>query len=256
MSVKIRKSLVASALIGAFALAGGNAVADPLNDLHKAERKIHKAAANSQSKINNISEQTQELAAEYYAVVDERENLKVYNDHVARLVADQQSEINSLDKQINEIETTKKNVIPMMYKMIDTLENFVKADIPILVEERTARIEMLRDLMSRAKVTTSEKYRQVLDAYQIEKDYGSMLRAWQGTLDLNGNDMTVDFVHYGRIAFIAQSLDQKNAWVWNNGTRSWESLSDEYLRPVTQAIRMARKQAAPSLIKLPVFAAE
>ncbi|WP_199608868.1 DUF3450 domain-containing protein [Flocculibacter collagenilyticus] len=256
MSVRIRKSLVATALVGAFALVGGNAVADPLNELHKAEIKIHKAAAKSQSKINGIYEQTQEIVAEYRAVVDEMENLKVYNDHVARLVADQQSEIDSLNSQITEIETTKKTVIPMMYKMIDTLEEFVEADIPILQEERASRIELLRETMSRAKVTTSEKYRQVLEAYQIEKDYGSMLRAWQGTLNYEGTDITVDFVHYGRVAFVAQSLDQKNSWVWNNNSRSWEKLDEEYNRSVTQAIKVARKQAAATLIKLPILAAE
>ena len=47
----------------------------------------------------------------------------------------------------------------------------------------------------------------------------------------------------------------KNAWVWNNEERSWEALGDEYLKPVTDAVRMARKQLPLDLAKLPVFAA-
>lgn len=256
MSVKIRKSLIASAMIGALAFAGSNAVADPLEDLHKVEKEIHKAGAKSQVKIDKIYEQGQVLISEYRGVVDETENLKVYNDYVNGLVQSQQAEIDSLNGQIREIENTKKNVVPLMYKMIDTLEEFVKADVPIKLDERLERVERLRENMSRADITVSERYRQVLEAYQIEKDYGSMTAAWQGKLNYNGTDITVDFVQFGRIAYIAQSLDMKNAWVWDNNAKDWKKLDEIYLRDVSKAIRVARGQSAPELVKLPIFAAE
>ncbi len=256
MSVKIRKSLIVSAMAGALAFIGSNAVAEPLEDLHKVENQIHKAGAKSQEKINNTYEQGQVLVGEYRGVVDETENLKVYNDYVAGLVRSQQADIDSLNGQIQEIENTKKNVVPLMFKMIDTLEAFVKADIPIKKEERLARVATLRDNMSRADITVSERYRQVLEAYQIEKDYGSLTQAWQDTLNVDGRERTVDFVQFGRIAFLAQSLDMKNAWVWDNNNGDWKKLDDSYLRSVSRAIRVARGQSAPELVKLPIFAAE
>ncbi|PHQ93687.1 MAG: hypothetical protein COB48_07490, partial [Pseudoalteromonas sp.] len=54
MSVKIRKSLVATALVGAFAFASSNVIADPLNDVQKAGQTIQKAAVKSQTKIDNV----------------------------------------------------------------------------------------------------------------------------------------------------------------------------------------------------------
>ena len=48
----------------------------------------------------------------------------------------------------------------------------------------------------------------------------------------------------------------KNAWVWNNTSGSWDALGEEYLKPVTTLIRMARKQASFDLVKLPIFGAE
>lgn len=254
MSKVSKKSLIASAVAGLMCFAGPSA-ADPLNDLHKAERRIHVDAAKSQNKIGNIFEQTQELLADYRAVVDEYENLKVYNDHVARLVADQQASIDSFNRQINEIETTKQGVVPLMYKMLDTLEQFVDLDVPIAVEERKARVERVREVMTQSNVSTSEQFRQVLEAYEIENDYGSMFRAYKGEMEFQGQKITVDFVHMGRVIFMAQTLDLKNAWVWNNNERVWEQLGDEYLDSVTKAIRMARKQTAYDLIKVPVFAA-
>ncbi len=253
---KMKLSLVASALVGAVTFAGSAVAADPLEQLQAAEIKINKAAAKSQTKINRIQEQTTEMALEYRDVVDTTEINKVYNDHVAKLVAAQNAEIASLEGQIAEIENTKRNIVPLMYRMIDMLEQFVAADIPIKLERRTARVERLREVMVNPNVSTSEKYRQVLEAYEIEKDYGTAVEAWEATETFDGQEITADFVHVGRIALIAQSKDLKNAWVWDNNTRSWTKLSDEYLKDITKTIRMARKQAPLDLIKLPIFAAE
>ncbi|ATC95293.1 DUF3450 domain-containing protein [Pseudoalteromonas tunicata] len=256
MSVKIRKSLVATALVGAFAFASNSVMADPLNELHKAEDVIHKAAVKSQAKVDNTFDQTQELISEFRLVVDEREILKVYNDHVANLVADQNAGIESFNRQIATIDKTKQNVVPLMYRMIDTLEQFIKADVPFETEKRLDRVTRLRETMINSSVTTSEKYRQVLEAYLIEKDYSSIVASGQGSLKLDGREITVDFGRVGRVAYVAQSLDMKHAWVWNNTTKSWDALGEEYLKPVKELIRMSRKQASFDLVKLPIFGAE
>ncbi|TRX57232.1 DUF3450 domain-containing protein [Thalassomonas sp. M1454] len=256
MSKISKKSLIATTIIGTLALAGSNiASATSLNDLHKGEATIMKASSKSQEKINNIYEQSQELLAEYRQVVDETENLKVYNDHVQRLVNDQQAGIDSLQRQIGTIENTKKGVVPLMYKMIASLEEFIAADIPVNLADRTERIDRLKDVMSRQGISVAEQFRLVLEAYDIETGYGSMFGAYQGELEFEGQKITVDFVHMGRTVLVAQSLDLKNAWIWDNDSRSWLALGDEYLSPTTKAVRMARKQTAPDLIKLPVYAA-
>ena len=256
MSVKIRKSLVASALVGAVALTSSNVMADPLKDIHNVEGQTIKAAQKSQNKIDNVFEQTVELKAEYDTTINQSEILKVYNDHLARLVADQNAGIESLNKQIKEIDTTKRNVVPLMYRMIDTLEQFIKADVPFDTEKRLDRVEKLRELMTNSSVTTSEKYRQVLEAYLTEKDYSTVVTATQGAIKIEGRDITVDFGRVGRIAYVAQSLDLKNAWVWNNTTKQWDKLEESYISSITDLIRMARKQKAYDIVSLPIFGAE
>lgn len=252
---KIRKSLVASALAGTFVLSGG-AFATDLKDLHQESNQIQRAAVQSQEKINTIYEQTQELLGEYRQVVDQTENLKVYNDFLATLVADQQRQVDGFQRQINGLEDTRKGTVPLMFRMIDALEEFVKADIPLRTERRLERVEKLREVMGRSDVQLSEQYRQILEAYSIEVGYGSELASFQGNLALNGQDITVDFVHIGRLALIAQSLDGKSAWVWNKQTSNWESLPDSYLNSVTQFIKMARREATLEMDRVPLFAAE
>ena len=119
MSKVNKKSLIASAIVGALALAGSNiAAADALTDLQKAEASIFKDAAKSQKKIDSIYEQTVDLLGEYRNVVDEAEVLKGYNDHVQRMVNSQKENIASLQEQIDGIDKIKQGVVPLMYKMI------------------------------------------------------------------------------------------------------------------------------------------
>jgi hypothetical protein len=252
---KIRKSLVATALAGTFALSA-NVLATDLKALHQEGSQIQRAAVQSQEKINNIYEQSQELLGEYRQVVDQTENLKVYNDFLATLVADQQRQINSIQRQINGLEDTRKGTVPLMFRMIDALEQFVKADIPLRTERRLERVEKLRELMGRSDVQLSEQYRQILEAYSIEVDYGSVVDAFQGTLQLNGQEITVDFVHVGRLALMALSLDGNSGWVWNKETSSWEELPGSYLTSVSQFIKMARREATLEMDRVPLIAAE
>jgi hypothetical protein len=256
MSKLSKKSLIASTIIGAIALTASNiASADALSDLQKAEAKIFKASVKSQNKINSIYEQTADLLGEYRNTVDEGDVLRGYNDHVQRMVDDQMKNIASFQKQIDGVDKVKQGVVPLMYKMIETLEKFVSLDIPMNIDARKERIEGLRTVMNDSNVTTSEQFRLVLEAYEIESNYGTTFEAYQGELDLGDRTITADFVSLGRIALVAQSLDMKNAWVWNNESRSWEALDDGYLKPVKQTIAMARKQLPMDLTKLPVFAA-
>jgi hypothetical protein len=243
-------------MVGALALAGSNiAAADALTDLQKAEAQIFKQSAKSQAKINRIYEQTQDLLADYRNTVDQADVLRGYNDHVQRMVDDQQANLVSLQEQIDGIDEFKQGVVPLMYKMIDSLEKFIDLDVPMNIESRKDRVANLREVMNNSNVTTSEQFRLVLEAYEIESSYGTIFDAYQAEIDLGGRTLTADFVHVGRVAFVAQSLDAKNSWLWNNETRAWEELGDEYIKPITDTIRMARKQLPKDLTKLPVFAA-
>ncbi|AWB68098.1 hypothetical protein C2869_17455 [Saccharobesus litoralis] len=249
----MKSKKLASAVACALSLSFTTAVAaDALENLHKEENKIHKAAAKSQQKVDRYYEQSLELLAEYRGVVDKTDSLRVYNDHYEKITKNQEAEIASLQKQIDGIEDTKQGVVPLMYKMLDSLEKFVELDVPLKIDERKARIERIRRLMTDPNITTSERYRQVLEAYQIENDYGTLIAAYQG--DVEGK--TVDIAHIGRTVLVAQSLDFKQVWVWDNNARAWTQLGDEYIKPIRQVIRMARKQVAPDLLKVPVFAAE
>ncbi len=257
MSKVSNRTKIATALFGVLAIASSNLVAaDPLSDAQKADSQIHAAAAASQKKVNKYFDQAQDMLFEYGNVADERESLKAYNDYVATLVADQEATMKLIQDDIDGVDALRQGVVPLMFKMVDALEQFVKLDLPFNQEVRQARVERLKTMLNTAEVTLAEKYRLILDAYNIEREYGSKMNAEQGQLEINGKEILVDFINFGRVGLYAQSLDQKSAWKYNPETKGWDKLEDSYLRSITKAIRQARGQGAPDMFALPIPAAE
>ncbi|WP_394204032.1 DUF3450 domain-containing protein [Shewanella waksmanii] len=257
MSKVSNRTKIATALVGALALAGSNlVVADPLSDLQKADSKIHQDAAASQEKVNKYFDQAQDMAFEYAQVADTRESVKSYNDYVAGLVADQEATMKLIQDDIDGVDKLRQGVVPLMFKMVDALEQFIALDLPFNLEARQERVQRLRDILNTAEVTLAEKYRLILDAYNIEREYGTKLNAQTGQLQLDGKEILVDFLNFGRVALYAQSQDQKQAWMYNADTKAWDKLEATYLRNLNKAIKQARGQGAPDMFALPIPAAE
>jgi hypothetical protein len=152
-----------------------------------------------------------------------------------------------------EIERTAQSVLPLMEKMLDTLERFVALDVPFLLEERNKRVSSLRDAMGRADVTISEKYRRILEAYQIEGDYGRTLEAYQGELADGdaGAKRTVRFLRVGRVALLYQTLDGEETGYWDAAGRRWVR-DDSYRSAVRTGFEIADKSRAPDLFEAPI----
>lgn len=214
------------------------------------------AAAASQKTVEKLSDDTETLAAEYRATLQATRSLEVYNRQLESLTASQDREIESLHRQIDRVTEVGREILPMMLRMIDSLEKFVDLDVPFLEEERRDRVQQLRDMMDRADVTISEKYRRVLESYQIEYDYGRNIEAYSGELGAGDRRRTVDFLRIGRLALLYQTLDGKETGTWDHRERKWTVLPAEFRTPVAEGIRMARKQVAPNLIRVPLPAAE
>jgi hypothetical protein len=221
-----------------------------------AEReKSNEESVQSQANIDKLSDETDSLVAKYRATLQETRALEVYNEQLDVLLASQTKEMTSLREQIDRVTVVGREVIPLTLRMIDALDNFVAVDLPFLQKERRRRVTELRSLMDRADITISEKYRRVLEAYQIENEFGRTIEAYRGTLEAGGSPRTVDFLRIGRNALLYQTLDGRESGVWDKAGEKWTVLDDRYRLPIRQGLRMARKQAAPDLMLVPMTAA-
>jgi len=208
-----------------------------------------------QKKIDTISDETDSLVGQYRTALKQIDSIRIYNQQMEELISSQEGELVSLADQLDRVELVGRSVTPLMLMMINAIEKFVELDVPFLMDERSGRIAELRSMMSRADLTNAEKYRQIMEAYQIENEYGRTIEAYRGTLKLGDREATVDFLRFGRIALVYQALDESGAGVWNQEKRSWDSLDSSYRSSIRNGLRIARKQAAPDLISLPLPAA-
>lgn len=210
------------------------------------------AAQRTQQQIDNLDDETRELLAEYRSVLNQKESLAAYNSQLEQLVSSQQEELLSVEAQLANIDTTQRDIVPLMIKMVDVIEQFVELDSPFLPEERNSRVEQLKTMMNRADVTLSEKFRRILEAYQVETEYGRTLEAYQGELVAGDSNRTVDFLRVGRVGLYYLTLDQREAGMWDQELKSWQQLPRESIQSVVQGLKVARKQLPPDLLTLPV----
>ncbi len=226
-----------------------------LDDTFAIRTEGNDESSEAQKQIDDISDEIDDLLAQYRIALKQTDSIRIYNQQMRDLIASQEAELASLVDQLARIQGVGRSVTPLMLRMIEAIEKFVALDVPFLIEERTERIAELRKMMARADVTNAGKYRQVMEAYQIENEYGRTIESYRGTLKLDDRETTVDFLRFGRIALVYQSLDEAYAGMWNHQTRSWSPLDSSYRSSIRQGLRIARKQAAPDLIRLPLPAA-
>lgn len=223
---------------------------------HAIETQVEtdKAAQQSQQNVESLADQTSEMLFEYRDILRQTESLSAYNDQLDKLVNSQQQELESITLQLENIETTQRDIVPLMLNMVTVIEQFVELDLPFLPVERSTRLVELNSMMGRADVTISEKYRRILEAYQVETEYGRTIEAYQGELVLADSTRTVDFLRIGRVNLYYLTLDSQEVGMWNANEKEWIRLDDSYRQPVNHGLDVARKQLPPDLLTLPVNA--
>jgi hypothetical protein len=213
------------------------------------------AGAAEQQRVEQIANQTSDLLNEYNTLSKVVDGLITYNSLLQRQVDNQEAEKLALTESISNVALIERQIIPMMTRMLDSLEQFIQLDTPFLLKERTERLERLRGMMERSDVSSAEKFRRVIEAYQIENDYGRTIEAYKGTVPINGNPQEVDFLRIGRVSLAYQSVGGAHTGAWDKATGDWVPLDPaEFKNQVADGLRVARKQVAPDLLIVPVAA--
>jgi hypothetical protein len=185
------------------------------------------------------------------------EGLRVYNARLERQIANQERRIADIDQSVSDAAIIQRQIPPLVSRMLDGLDQFIDLDMPFDLERRKGNAEAVRSNLDRADVTAAEAFRQVLELYSIELQYGRGIESYSGTISVEGADREVDMLRIGRVALIAQTTDGADTRAWNNATRSWEELSSaDYSAAVRKAVRIAKKQATIELLNMPIAAPE
>ncbi len=211
-------------------------------------------ATESQKKVEDLAAQTRTLLEEYRRLQDGAEYQAAYTRELEEREQQQRAQIDDLQRQIAQAEITRQRIVPLLRSMGDALEKFVVLDLPFHHEERINGVLLLKRRLSQADLSVAEKFRLVLEAYQLEQDYGNKLEAWRGPLQWQGEELSVEYLRVGRAALYFQTLDGATSGYWSTAKEDWVTLDREFNRGVAEALRVARNQIAPQLLQLPMLA--
>ena len=98
------------------------------------------------------------------------------------------------------------------------------------------------------RALNAERYRRLLEAYQIELDYGRTMISYKGKLE-DGRE--ADFVRVGRVSLLYRTADGEEAGYWDAEQKKWV-VANEYNKAVENAVLIATKESTPELVTVPV----
>ena len=249
-----RRLATAFFAVSALTISGG-VFAQTVDQVLQADQRRLNLAQQSQERINSIVEGTRSLEDQYRAINKEIDGLKVYNRLMRAQVEGQAATLEDIALSMDQVDVINRQIFPLMERMIDGIKQSVALDIPFLMDERNDRIAALETIMERSDVTVAEKFRKVMEAYQIENDYGTTIENYSQSLTIDGATRSFNMLRVGRIGLYFQSDDTKITGLWNNQTRGWE-VDNSVRNEVRKGLRVARQLIAPELIIVPVQAAE
>ena len=232
--------------------ASGSVFAQSVDQVLQAQDRRLSLAQQSQERINGIVEGTRSLEDQYRSINKEIDGLKVYNRLMLAQTGGQDAVLEDIALSMDQVDVINRQIFPLMERMIDGLEQSIALDVPFLMEERTDRVNALKDIMERSDVSVAEKFRKVMEAYQIENDYGTSVDQYTDTIELeDGSIRDYTILRVGRIGLYFQSENAEITGRWSMDEDRWV-VDDSARSEIQKAIRMAKDLVAPELILIPI----
>lgn len=211
-------------------------------------------SAASQERIDATETATDKIVNEWKVVSKQVEGLKLYNAQKRIQIQAQLDLMDKYDEQLVQVVIMQRQIPPLAQRMLEGLEKYISLDTPFHLEERLERVDLVRSSLSNPKVTSSEQVRQILEAFNIEAEYGRKLDAYEDTIVLVDQEVVVNILRVGRLGMFYQTKDERQTGFWNPESGSWEELSGSYRTQIRDGIRMAQKLAPIDMLVLPVTA--
>ena len=208
----------------------------------------------NQELIEKLSAEIDDATSKHENNTKEIDSLKIYNSLLEEQILEQKRQIHSSTLALEDVTLLERKISPLFVNMIDALAELVSDGLPFLLVERKNRIEKLKILVRKPQISIGEKYYKILEAYQIENQYGKTLETYIDTIKIEGVGQQVDILRVGRIGLFFRSKSGSSSGTWNSTIGNWKIIHDgQFKRNILKAIEIAKKQDPPELIILPFY---
>ena len=208
-------------------------------------------AASRQEFIDNVDSQILVLTGDIQFLSQQLDLTNIYNRQLQELIDSQNAEIISINEQMVELDKTNKGILPTLEEMVSTLESIINNDVPFLLIERKARVAELKEILKQSNISTSEKFRRVFEAYQIENEFGRTIESYRDEITFDSETFNVEVFRLGRVGLYARTSDGRHTAMYSKKEGRWirkKGIDNE----LVVALKIARKELPPSLLKLPI----
>jgi len=231
-------------------------ISDQIQPLLDVGQERQKAEKSSQTKIDKMDEDTSLIINEFKTVSKQIEGLRVYNAQMKQQIERQEERLKEIDKTLKEAQIMQRQIPPFTRRMLAGIETSIELDIPFHLSERKERIAFAKAALDNPTVSPAEGLRQVLEAFEVEAEYGRKMDAYKDSILIDGDLREGNILRVGRLALVFQTADEQQSRAWDNSTRTWVELDNSYRNPTRKGLRIANKLATVDLLELPIQNAE
>jgi hypothetical protein len=231
-------------------------ISDQIQPLLDVGQERQKAEKSSQTKIDKMDEDTSLIINEFKTVSKQIEGLRVYNAQMKQQIERQEERLKEIDKTLKEAQIMQRQIPPFTRRMLAGIETSIELDIPFHHSERKERIAFAKAALDNPTVSPAEGLRQVLEAFEVEAEYGRKMDAYKDSILIDGDLREGNILRVGRLALVFQTADEQQSRAWDNNTRTWVELDNSYRNPTRKGLRIANKLATVDLLELPIQNAE
>ncbi|PWE16983.1 hypothetical protein DDZ18_09765 [Marinicauda salina] len=243
----IRSSLAAGAAAAAIAGASG---AQQLDQALQVAQQSTEEGAQAQEQIDAVADRADNLEREYLALREQIESQRVYLEQQRVFLQSQENELTELERQLERVQTIERDLTPMLLEMYVRLEEFVDQDLPFQMEQRRNRLADIEEVLGEANVSPAEKYRLILNAFEIESSYGRSLRAYGEEVEIDGVPREADILQIGRVALIRRIGGDYQILTKDNP--EWRDVPGGATAGLQRAYRIAEEVTTPEVFVAPL----
>jgi hypothetical protein len=247
----------ALAALAALAL-GGLALVQPSSAQDDAD-EVRSTVDGTVEVEKGTQKQQDDWAAERAGLLARYESARANVDFLEQTITIEEKEVLALEDAIAELErrlseSDRLNAVleDTLNAIVRDLEEWVDRDLPFLKQERELRLQRLKDEMAKPDVTGAEKLRRVLEALQVEANYGSTVEIHQDRIDVSGEDLSVDLLRFGRVSVFWRTPDGSRVGEFDRAGGQWVELPGKYTHSIGMAMEMASRIRPVEIISLPL----
>lgn len=233
--------------------------------------------------------------AQYAAVLQQIADMKTTIAHKEVYVETQKAEIAALRQQIKDVPAVIAAVGPMLDKMHTAINSEIESDLPFNAVERYDRLAAFKETLDDKEAGPADKMRRALGIYDAEVSYGQTIQAYAGdhpmqekigkrfeacqadafsevcslskeqtkkiveegvSIDaLQGELKDGNYLRYGRLSLAFMTADSSEVLRYDPESKSWGELTGARALNVRRAMKMARGEAAPTVVEAPIYLA-